>query len=185
MKYTPVCLPKSKLSHSVSLRWSDSPLSYTDFTASYLLSRHFANFAQAPYLATDFKFHDRVRKQRIPLVLPVTSRPSTQTLPPELIFSPFFLKKRTHSTLMLLCEQSVEVSFTPCSSAYRGQFGSKLQERLKTFWGRTLPPPLIPGWWKLGETWNSLSGFTLRLSDVCRGNVAPLQPNFSRCGFTY
>lgn len=97
MNYTPVCLPKSKLSHSVSLRWSDSPLSYTDFTASYLLSRHFANFAQAPYLATDFKFHDRVRKQRIPLVLPVTSRPSTQTLPPELIFFSFFFFKEAHT----------------------------------------------------------------------------------------
>lgn len=36
------------------------------FTTSYLLSRHFANFPpRAPYLPTDFKFHDQVGKRRI------------------------------------------------------------------------------------------------------------------------
>lgn len=45
------------------------------FTTSYLLSRHFANFPpRAPYLPTDFKFHDQVGKRRIsPQLRPAAS----------------------------------------------------------------------------------------------------------------
>lgn len=41
---------------------------------------------------------------------------------------------------------------------------------------------LPPDSWMV-DAWSP--GLHSRLPDVCRGNVAPLQPNFSSCGFTY
>lgn len=151
-------LPESKLSHSVkSPQFTFSiSLQTHGLTATYLLSRHFASVFQTPYLATVL-FHEQVRKQRSPVAvapLPVDSRVSTPRLPSELFFFFFLLIEAGAQTQLLFCqssEQSVQVLQYVCSTACRGQFGSKFKGRLKTsVFLKKDSFPLVYGSWKLG-----------------------------------
>lgn len=136
----------------VSLKLSplrDSPLGHIlpvlhtfFFIASYLLSRHFANFffPQTPYLATHFKFHDQVGKRRIP---PFLAAQPTASETPRLRLKLFFFPP----ILFLLCS-AISQSFTALSSAdFFFFFCKKIAGATPK---RTIFSPPIHGWWKLG-----------------------------------
>lgn len=137
-------------------------------------------------------FMNKSENNAVPLLLHL-SRLIRESQLQDCLRSCFFFfssnrSRRTDSAFILLEQRTVSVGFTVrMQYSLQGTIRQQVQGATQNFC--IFEEGLIPsGLWILeagGETLNSLTGFTLGLSDVCRENVAALQPYFSSCGFTY
>lgn len=165
----PACLPSVKLPPAWLCSWSHSPhhTHFFFFFFSLFLQQRICfpgtlpTLPRAPYLPTDFKFHDQVRKRCILSQLRISS-PHTPRFPSE---------DDSFNSLFAMRFDFHNFFFLPGADKFCNKHGSNSNII-----------PMVDNFHGLVQAEHFFffcSGFALRLSEVCWGNVAPLQPRTS------